>query len=382
MTAASRSVVLAVLVVAAAVGVLVHATHSTIDLDVYRFGGLGVLEGTPLYDGADPVTGLPFTYPPFAALLLAPVAVPSGAVAAALWCAASFGALLLTVTLVRRAQGTVDPPGVVVAVGTAALALEPVWQTFGFGQVNLLLLLAVVVDVLRPERRWSGVLVGVAAGIKLTPLVFVVLLVLVGRRDAAARAGATFAATVALGAVVLPGASWAYWTQVVHDAGRVGGPAYASNQSVYGALTRLLGDQPPAWLWVTVAAPLAAAALVLGARTWQRGDRVLGAGLAAVAMLLASPISWSHHWVWAVVVTLGLWPRSRPAAIAWTAVFVAAPIWWVPHAHDRELTWTPAQQLLGNSYLLAALALVSCLAVAESHLVARRIARAGAPNRR
>ena len=136
----------------------------------------------------------------------------------------------------------------------------------------------------------------------------------------------------------------------------MGPPALAHNQSVYGALTRLLDGPPPTLLWLAVAGPLALAVLVVGAGWWRRGDRVLGTCLGAVAMLLASPISWSHHWVWAVPVALALWERNRWAGAAWTAVFVARPIVWPPYGQHREYGWSPPDHVVGNAYLLAALA--------------------------
>ncbi|HYJ74578.1 MAG TPA: glycosyltransferase 87 family protein, partial [Kineosporiaceae bacterium] len=208
-----------------------------------------------------------------------------------------------------------------------------------------------------PERRWSGVLVGVAAGVKLAPLVFVVLLVLAGRRTTAGRALLAFAGTVAIGFAVVPISSRGYWTGNLVDAGRVGPPELAHNQSVFGALTRLLDRPPPTLLWLAVAGPIALAVVAVGAAWWRRGDAVLGIGLAAVAMLLASPVSWSHHWVWAVPIGLALWDRSRWAGVAWTAVFVARPFVWPPWGQSQEYGWTPVDHVLGNAYLLAALAL-------------------------
>ena len=73
-------------------------------------------------------------------------------------------------------------------------------------------------------------------------------------------------------------------------------------------------------------------------------------------MLVASPVSWSHHWVWAVPIALALWERSRWAAAAWAAVFVARPILWPPWGRGREYGWSPLEHLVGNAYLLAALA--------------------------
>ena len=353
-----------VLVVGAAVAGALRGGFT--DLFVYLYGGRAVLDGLPLYESRDPVTGLPFTYPPFAAVLMVPLALLPTWLAAALWTGASVGAIAAVVVVVRRALGRPAPGWLVALVAGGALALEPVWQNLAFGQINLFLMLAVLVDLLRPERRWSGVLVGIAAGVKLTPLVFVVLLVLVGRRAAAGRAVAGLRrhrrgrvrGDAGLGGDVLG--------RRPLDASRVGPPALAHNQSVYGALTRLLDGPPPTLLWLAVAGPLALAVLVVGAGWWRRGDRVLGTCLAALAMLLASPISWSHHWVWAVPVALVLWERSRWAGAAWTAVFVARPVVWPPYGQDREYGWSPPEHLVGNAYLLAALALSVWAAVSLS----------------
>ncbi len=326
------------------------------DLLVYQYGGRTVLDGLPYLASRDPVTGLRFTYPPFAAVVMAPLAPLPAWLAAALWTGASVGALAAVVVVVRHALDRPAPGWLVALVTGGALALEPVWQNLTFGQVNAFLMLAVLVDLVRPERRWSGVLVGIAAGVKLTPLVFVVLLLLVGRRAAAGRAALVFAGTVAVGFVAMPGAAASYWSDRLVDAGRVGPPALAHNQSVYGALTRLLDGPPPTLLWLAVAGPLSAAVLVVGAGWWRRGDRVLGTCLGAIAMLLASPISWSHHWVWAVPVALALWERNRWASAVWTAVFVTRPVLWPPWGRHREYGWGPPEHLVGNAYLLAALA--------------------------
>ena len=326
------------------------------DLEVYLYGGRRLLDGLPIY-ARDPLSGLRLTYPPFAAVVTVAPALLPGWLAAGLWTGASVAALAAVVVLVRHELDRPAPGWLVALVTAGALALEPVWQNLTFGQVNLILMLAVLLDLVRPERRWSGVLVGVAAGVKLTPLVFVLLLVLVGRRAAAGRAALAFAGTVAIGFVAAPDAAAAYWSHDLVDAGRVGPPALAHNQSVYGALTRLLDGPPPTLLWLAVAGPLALGALLAGAAWWCRGDRVLGTCLGAMAMLIASPVSWSHHWVWAVPVALVLWERNRWAAAAWTAVFVARPIIWPPWGHGREYAWTPLEHLVGNAYLLAALVL-------------------------
>jgi alpha-1,2-mannosyltransferase len=347
------------LVVGSVAGVLAVASgHALVDLLVYQHGGDAVLSGRSPYGSDDPATGLPFTYPPFAAVLMVPLAPLPAWLAAALWTGASAAALGASVAVVRHALGRPTSARLAVALTVAAVALEPVWQNLAFGQVNLLLMLVVLVDLLQPERRLSGIALGVVAGVKLTPLVFVVLLLLVGRRAAAARAALAFAATVALGLAAVPGAT-AYWSERLLDPSRVGPPALAHNQSVSGALTRALGGVPPTAVWAALAGTLALVVLAGAAAWWRRGDRVLATCLASVAMLLASPVSWSHHWVWAVPVALVLWERSRWLSVAWTAVFVTRPILWPPWGEGRELGWSVPEHVLGNAYLVAALALVA-----------------------
>jgi alpha-1,2-mannosyltransferase len=348
------------LVVAAAVAAAVRGGFK--DLLVYQHAGRALLDGASVYDSQ--VGGLPFTYPPVAAVLAAPLAWLPAWLAAALWTGASVAALAAVVVIVLRAQNHPTPAWLVTFVALGALALEPVWQTLTFGQVNLLVMLAALADLLRPERRWSGLLVGIVAGVKLTPLVLVVMLVLVGRPRAAGRAMATFAVTVAVGFVVMPGAATSYWTDDLLLASRVGPPELAHNQSVYGALTRLLGEPPSTVLWLALAGPLALAVLLVGAAWWRRGDRVLGTCLGALAMLLASPVSWSHHWVWALPLGLVLWDRQRLIAVAWTAVFVARPFLWPPWGDHREFDWSPLDHVVGNAYVLAAIALAGWAGVA------------------
>jgi alpha-1,2-mannosyltransferase len=163
------------------------------DAVVYRDAGAASLRGEPIYGTGFEQAGLPFTYPPFAALLFAPVSVvPFGG-----WQMVLFAAGLVSVILAVRGSlqlaGHVVP-SVLLAIAAAALWLEPVVTTLFFGQLNLVLLAVVMVDLARPDSaRWKGIGIGVAAGIKLTPLLFVPYLWFSGRRRAAAVAASVFA---------------------------------------------------------------------------------------------------------------------------------------------------------------------------------------------
>jgi len=345
------------LLIAAATGLVCGSLATAggfVDLEVYRFGG-SLVPGAEerLYVEGVPGSGLPFTYPPFAAVLFALVAEVPLPMLVAIWSAA--GVFVLGGVLARDLPSSYPPLGVA-ATTAGALALEPVWATLAFGQVNLFLLGLLLADLLRPEHRHAGVLTGVAAGIKLTPLLFLVFLLLVRRPAAAVRAGGAFAATIGLGFVVAPQASAAYWGGVVWDAGRVGGVPFSGNQSMLAAMTRLGGAEPSTVVWFLVTGALTLGVLLVAARAFRDGHRSLGVCLAGLAMLVASPISWDHHWVWAAPLAVALWPLSRAVAGAWTLVFVSVCIFWPPHRDDRELLWTPAEHLVGNAYLLAALA--------------------------
>ncbi|WP_244170327.1 glycosyltransferase 87 family protein [Amycolatopsis tolypomycina] len=342
-----------------------------VDLDVYRLGSGALLHGQALY-GTLPPTGdgqfLLFTYPPFAAIVLAPLAVlPYWAACLALTLL-TLGALAAVVVTVLRALGARCDWRRVAVLLLAAELLEPVLRTLYAGQIDLLLLALVVLDVLVDTPRWPrGLLIGLAAAIKLTPAVFLLYFLL--RRDtrAAVTAGVTFLAATALGFLLAGADSVRYWTGALWDTGRVGEPTYAGNQSLLG-LPAKAGVPPEArtawWL------PLVAVVLVLTVlgvrRALAAGERTIALGLNALGGLLVSPISWTHHWVWAVVVLLGwaeLARRTRRRGVAVLAgtgavLFVAGPQWWWPRGGEVERHWSVLQQLTGNGYVLFALALL------------------------
>jgi alpha-1,2-mannosyltransferase len=351
------------IVLAALVGIwcFTRALHGGfVDLAVYRFGGVAVLDGPRLYAEGTPGTGLPFTYPPFSALAMVPLVVLPFALLVGMWNAATVVVLGLVIDrFLRVAQPVPVPPVVLAAVTAGALAFEPVWSSLAFGQINIFLMALVAFDLLRSDRRHAGWMIGVAAGLKLTPLLFLVFLLLIGRFRAARTGALAFLGTIGVGFVLAPGASWTYWTSLLWDAGRVGGVAYSGNQSVMGVLYRVTGHEPGTVVWFLIAGSLASLTLLVAALTWRRGRPELAVCTAALAMLLASPISWSHHWVWAVPLVLALWPVSRVVAVLTTALFASSVIWVPPRTEMRELAWTPFEQVYGNSYLIAALLLAA-----------------------
>ena len=342
-------------------------SYDAYDFHVYALGGRAVQHDQQLYEFHWGQHG--FTYPPFAAAAFVPFTAVPLALARLLWDAASVAALALATRATARLAGRRPDPLELAALTAAGLLLEPVWHTLFLGQINLLLLAAVLVDVERIARgRTAGVGIGVAAAVKLTPAIFILLLVLAGRRRSAALAAATAAAATAIGALVAPHASWQYWTGYFADLHRVGSATYASNQSIHGALARAFGAGS-AWE-VVLALSVGVVGLVTAARLARRADWLAAAAVTGVTGLLVSPISWSHHWVWvipALAVLAREGTRSRLAAAGGYALFVLAPIWWPAPARGLDGVAT----LESNAYALAGLAFVVYAARAGARSRAR-----------
>lgn len=337
-----------------------------LDLSVYRAGSQRLLDGASIY--AQPYGDLPFTYPPFAALVMVPLALTPTLVAELVL------PLLSAVALVFVWHRCGVRSRWLVLVAPASALLEPVWMTQHFGQVNLLLLALVLGDLVGPTSRWRGVLTGIAAGIKLTPLVFLGHLLVTRQWRAAGVMAASFGATVLVPIVLIPGDGLRFWTDVLPDSGRIGAPWYVGNQSLMGVLARLGADAVwvrPAWLATSVVAVLLA--LWVARTLVARGDPLGAVSATGLASLLASPVSWSHHWVWCVPLGVVLLQRvGAVPAVAWACLFVAAPHLWVASGNDAELAWT-WQHLPGDSYVAAGLtwlALVARTAASRSHQVA------------
>ncbi len=310
-----------------------------LDSAVYRSGALAVLRGEALYEHltATPhwAVDLPFTYPPIAAVLFTPLAFLPTQLA---WAVFAVATALGVGAVLRWTTGATPSP----LLFAAAFSLEPVWRTISYGQVNVALMALVVADLLRPTR-FAGVLIGVAAAVKLTPLIFVLHLLVTGRVKEAGRALATFGGLHLLGFVLLPGDSARYWGSAILSGNDATGNGYFTNQSLSGVVQRLTAGA--GWAPVLVAVlsvGCVVVAAVLARRAHLRGEHRGAVLVTAFCGLLVSPISWSHHWVW-VVPLVALLVRKPVVVLVW-AIFT----WWV-------LFVPSGNALLDNLYVVAAL---------------------------
>ncbi len=388
------------------------ATLKGFDLQVYLDGGQQALHHTAsLYSwhyANHP--GIQFTYTPFAALLFVLGSVLPFHTLMGLVALVSTAALAGCVWIAFRELGWrgTARTGATLLVTGLVFWTEPVQRALYLGQVELVLMALVVWDLCQPDRRrWKGAATGLAAGIKLVPLLFIAYLVVTRRFRQAAVAAAAFAVTVIIGFAVLPGPSKTWWIDGnFYQAGRTGFVGDQQNQSLRGMVTRLAGSVTGSMLpWLVVALIIGVAGLAAAVILHNSGRTFAGLLACELTALLVSPISWDHHWVWiapglalftdagtrasgaaraawyalaaAVLALFGAWPEfwSRRAGLLQGGLINYAPASSFAHGDNpayAEYHWHGLQLLAGNLELLAGLGLFAVLLV-----TAVRLARAG-----
>lgn len=336
-----------------------------IDLDVYRRTGSMLLAGQDFYEAE----GLPWIYPPFAALFTVPIAaVPLGV--------AQVGWILLTVVLLMAMLYRLGLDGWKLSLATTAAVwlAEPVRETLGFGQLGVLLVSAAVLDSM-PGRRIlprritpEGTLVGIATAVKLTPATVAAYQFFAGRRRPGLVAFFTFVGATLLGFLVLPQGSLHYWGGLISgDSGINSGIVFKTNQSVMGAWARLFGELSRGGL--VASAIVAVLGIAVAVLVHRAGEEALAICVAGLTSLLASPISWSHHYVWIVPLVVVLLTHTDLAASVrvlglfygiWT---LHAPFKQLPSGPGVELTYSFGNQFVDNIGIVMGLAFLGLCGV-------------------
>lgn len=308
------------------VWVLIAIAPTGWDLSVYREGALTLLhEPEELYGPfVGPVNdpGLPFTYPPFAALLFVPMALFPYWVSVSATMIASivltfFVGKDLASRIVRRwprLQGWATP----VTLTCLMLLTGPFRDTIWFGQINILILGACYLAFVHGRSLVPfAIAVGICAGIKLTPIALLILPLAMRKPRAVVIGTLVFASTQVLGLVFQWQNTVDYWFEVVVDPSRVGNVGYIDNVSLRGVLERLGAGSAT---WFVLALAVGIAFIVLLCKLRGSIEPVALLGVAATCPLLVSPVSWSHHWVWGPLM-----------AYSWAVVALHLPLWprWV-----------------------------------------------------
>jgi alpha-1,2-mannosyltransferase len=349
-----------------------------LDLRVYREAGHALVHGGSPFTANFTVHHLPFTYTPFALLVLLPLAFGSLGLVETLWWLLSVVCFVGAVYLVLTASFTL-PARRALAVaallcGVATLALEPVRSNMDYAQINLVLMVMIVADLTRVRAPWRGVLIGLASAIKLTPLVFFFAFVVTKDWRSVARGIGVFVGVTAISWAVLPHDSALYWFHQVTDAGRTGQLGDVSNQSWNGLLHRppFNGGHLGTALWLGLALATLAGGVLLTRWRLEAARTAEAVVVLALTELLVSPVSWTHHWSWltlAPIAAATLWAVHRVVAVmllGLVGLAVIAPYWWLQHG--------PLSYLAGNALVLAGAAVLVMWLAAESR--SRRTAAA------
>jgi alpha-1,2-mannosyltransferase len=353
-----------------------------VDLHVY-VGGAAELDGPGtlyeyVYADQTPDFPLPFTYPPFAAVVFYPLhLLPFGFVAFA-W---QVGIIAALYGVVRLSQRLLSPT----AVGSRRVAMlwtavgiwtEPLRSTFDYGQVNVLLVLGVLYAVYTSKWWLSGLVVGLAAGVKLTPAVAGLYFVGARRWATVLFSAAVFALTIGVSALIVGDQTRMYFTELLGDADRVGPVGTSFNQSWRGGISRILGHDAGYGALVLVGVAVTAVLALLAWRAIGGADDRLGAiVIVELFGLLLSPISWTHHWVWLIPLMIWLlhgplraqlgarvlgwgWLALTLVGVPWLLSFAQPTIWVIPR--PWYLAWA------GLVYIVATLATLAWIATRGS----------------
>lgn len=350
-----------------------------VDLHVYIGGAATIGTGHPLYDfvygDRTPDFALPFTYPPFAAVVFYPLhLLPLGLVAFG-WTVATIAALYGVVRLSQRLLGG-GSHHVAMCWTAVGIWIEPVRSTLDYGQINVLLALAVLYAVYSTRWWLSGLLVGLAAGIKLTPAVSGFYFLGVKRWGAAVFSAVVFVGTVGVSALVVGDQARYYFTDLLFRPDRVGSVGTSTNQSWRGGISRIVGHDAGFSTPVVIAVVATAILAVLAWRAIEPGnprrpDRLGGIVVVELFGLLLSPVSWTHHWVWLLPTMIwlisGPLRERRGAQIAgwgWLVLTLIGPPWLLSFAQPSlwqigrpwYLAWA------GLVYIVAAVATLAWIA--------------------
>ncbi|MGL5405691.1 MAG: glycosyltransferase 87 family protein [Propionibacteriaceae bacterium] len=350
---------------------------ATIDFDVYRQAAQDMLASRSIYDTVTQVWRLKFIYPPIAAVLMSPIALGSLTLWRLIWTVGTVWAQQLVLRRCGVSRGwALGLFGAVVVI-----AVEPIRTTLGYGQVNTFLMALVIADLLPikdSERRYipRGTLIGLAAAIKLTPLIFVAFLWFAGKRRAAFVAVGSFIFWTLLGAILLFPETIRFVSELAHGHTGTTSPIYLGNQSFLGLIARSAGSDTGIWMKIgLLVGACCGLAMTLVASRWYETAPAMSVALVGMAGCLASPLSWTHHHVWVIVVIASLicaekLPKGIQILMAVWSLWVSGCfiLFMVPFGGGREYHYTVGENMVANFTVLVTIMIFLAMAIAAPRL--------------
>ena len=337
-------------------GKLVPWQPSTIDLQVYVYAVQDMLAGKDIFATTTPFWNLYFIYPPIAAILMTPLALGPYVFWQVVWT----GSLVWAQQSVLKRCGA--PRGWKLGlIGIAVVvAMEPIRTTLGYGQVNTILMALVVADLLpdapgEQRRIPQGTLIGLAAAIKLTPALFVIFALLIGKARVAITAVISFAVFTGVGAILLYRETLVFFGGLSGGETRTASPLYAGNQSLLGVFFRLWASSRTTTLaGLAVAGLLAVLGCLVAAYWWRNDEKVFAVALVGLTTCLASPLSWTHHYVWILPMAMAVLSPGVPRWARYVGGFwvvwvsICLPLAVLPYGGGRERQFDVLQQVIAN----------------------------------
>jgi len=347
--------------------------HPPIDFLVYRGGAKSLIGGHAPYMARFTSLHLNFTYPPLALIGFIALALLPMTVAIVSWwlvnSLAIIGVCYLAISSVSSASRTRRIVFAISLAGVSCLIFEPLRSSVGYGQINFVLMLMITFDLLNRSSRLRGIGIGIAAAIKLTPLAFIPGLSMDRDRRSTARSTITFVVLSLVSSLIMYSEAKTFWFHQALNPDHKGGVVDAANQSEYSAIMRIFGVSTSSkLLWASLAAFTLLIGFLTARSCYGRGRRLDALVVLALAELLASPISWSHHWSWIVLLPILIvlrWTHDQWLSLAALPVLIVAASFpyhwhyspWYLHGAERAA--------MGFTLVIAGLILFGALAVNE-----------------
>lgn len=282
----------------------------TSDVKIYKNAAEFLVSGKYLYgdeyryfSGVD----LPWRMSPFSALIFAPlIFIPDELIYPVQIVFNIILIVIIIVLILGKVLEQVSPKfATVMLVGLTFIttAYSPIQNIFITGQVNLFLMFLILVDTIYVKGKHpkiGGFLVGVAAGIKIIPLIFIVYYFLTKQYRSVVNALTGFVLTILIGFIVSAENSLEYWFNLlfIKQTGEL--EAVFHNQSINGIIlkTDSIPEELKQITWLIIAGIVGTIMIAFSAYLYKYGRTLEPVILVGFASLLCSPLSWIHHGVW------------------------------------------------------------------------------------
>ena len=351
---------------------------------------LSMNESIPLHFGPDARALLldVNAHPPASILLSLPFGLLGYREAHLAWNMVSLVALAVSVWLIIRPTGLDFSPWLVLPIATLLLTSNSLAQQINHGQFNLVLLLLITGSWLADRsgrEEAAGLLLGIAAAIKLFPAFLAIYFIAQRRWRSLAICVLSFLTINGLAATIFGADCYRTYFQEIVPRVNHGFRDFWPNASLNGYWCKLF-DAPNGHVIPLVKCPTAyriatfvSSCVVVGLIFWKcRSSRTLvqrdlAFGACVLAMVLVSPITWDHYFLMLLLSWAILWKQMQPhpanRVLVLASVLVLATIypkwiwcWTIPgpgelvlDPHIKPSVATPLQVLTVVSYQFYAL---------------------------